>query len=132
MSDHRVTIEEVWDCLQKFFPNEDVGTWRTREANPAEAFDAVKKQFAADVAARSPEFNDINKEGAKQRMILGHILLAVFDALKRGRKEFMPFPRVANQPWATQETALLLWAAQHGTSDGRKEAPLDQSDEILT
>lgn len=119
MSDHRVTLEEVWDCLSKFFPGEDIESYRALAADPAGNFERVKKQFKSDVAAMSPDIHDINGAGTKQHMILGHLVLAIFDALKHGRTEFLPFPRVANQTWAVQETALLLWAAQHGTSDKR-------------
>jgi hypothetical protein len=110
----------VWDDLAIVFPEDDLNAYRELCTRPEDGFNLTKKLFAEEVALRSTSDHDINRDSAKRQLILGHVLLAIFDALRHGRSSFVPLPRVAGQPWAVQETALLLWAAQHGTSDDRK------------
>ena len=115
----RCTIEHVWDELAKIFPEENMQSFRDFCTTPDQGFAVTKTTFAADVAGLSTEIHDINRDRAKRRLILGHVLLGIYDALRHGRKDFAPVPRVLGQPWQVQETALLLWSAQHGTSDDR-------------
>jgi hypothetical protein len=119
MSDRSCTIEHVWDDLARIFPDEKLKPYRDLCSDPNAGFEATRKSFADDVAGLATSDHDINRQSAKRRLILGHVLLAIFDALRNGRVDFVPLPRVLGQPWPVQETALLLWAAQHGTSDDR-------------
>ena len=119
MTERCSDLHAVFDELAKLFPEESLEGYRNLVDQPAEAFAVVKKNFAAEVADLSSERHDINRDHAKRRLILGHTLLALFDSLKHGRREWLPVPRVQGQPWAKQETALLLWSSQHGTSDDR-------------
>lgn len=113
----RWNTEQVWDGLAATFDRNTVDHFRSRSSDIEAAFHEAKKTFRGDVAAMTPGDHDINRDGAKQRLILGHLVLAVLDGMRRGVTEWRPFPQLHNLTWAQKETALLLWAAQHGTSD---------------
>lgn len=113
----RWNTEQVWEGLASTFDREIVDRFHAMTGDLETAFREAKRTFRTDVAAMTPGDHDINRDGAKQRLILGHLVLAVLDGLRRGVTEWRPFPHLQNLTWAQKETALLLWAAQHGTSD---------------
>lgn len=113
----RWSTEQVWEGLASTFDRATVERFHSMSSDLEGAFREAKKTFRSEVGEMSPGDHDINRDGTKQRLILGHLVLAVLDAMRRGVREWRPFPHLQNLTWAQKETALLLWAAQHGTSD---------------
>lgn len=113
----RWTVEQVWDALANYFDRDTVAEYRASSTDADAAFRKAKNAFRNEIAELTPGDHDINRDGAKQRLILGHLILSILDGIKRGVSEWRPFPHLDHLNWAQRETALLLWAAQHGTSD---------------
>ncbi len=111
-------LDVIWTELGERFDRSIVERFRALGADPGRAFETARAEFRGDVAALAHSDHDINRAGAKQSLILGHVLLAIFDALRRGRRIATPLPP-RRPDWAAEETSLLLWAAQFGGSDIR-------------
>jgi hypothetical protein len=114
-----VPLDAIWSELGNRFDPAVVERYRRLASDPDRAFAATRDDFGGDVAVLSTATHDINRSGAKRTLILGHLLLAIFDALRRGQRELAPLP-AQRSDWASEETSLLLWAAQFGGSDIRE------------
>lgn len=112
-------LEAIWTELEARFDRAVVERYRRLAGDPGRAFETARVEFRGEVAAQSRAEHDIHRAGAKQTLILGHLLLAIFDALRRGRRIAAPLPP-RRPDWASEETSLLLWAAQFGASDIRE------------
>ena len=118
MPTEKMSVDDVWECMAKVFDPATVNHYRDMSRTDRDkAAREAKSTFREEVADLSTSTHDINLDGAKQRLILGHLILAILDGIHRGVKEWRPFPHLQNLTWSQKETALLLWAAQHGTSD---------------
>lgn len=118
MSSEVWEIDRIWDSLAARFDRETVTYYRKLAESPSEGFEEAKDQFAEEVATLTGSSHDINRAAAKRRLILAHLILAVFDGLRRGETEWKPVPP-SQENWEAEETALLVWAAQHGMADER-------------
>lgn len=112
-------LDAIWAEIGERFDRSIVERYRVLALDPARAFDTARNDFRGEVAVLAHAGHDINRAGAKQTLILGHVLLAILDGLRRGRRAFNPLPP-RRRDWASEETSLLLWAAQHGASDVRE------------
>lgn len=112
-------LDAVWADLATRFDAAVVDRYRVLANDPGRAFDTARAEFRSEVAVLSREGHDINRGDAKKLLVLGHVLLAMLDGLRRGRSEWNPLPPPRDD-LASEETALLLWAAQHGASDIRE------------
>lgn len=113
------SLDGIWTELGERFDRSIVERYRALAADPGRAFETARTEFRGDVATLSTTDHDINRASAKQSLILGHVLLAIFDALRRGGRIVTPLPP-RRPDWASEETSLLLWAAQFGGSDIRE------------
>ncbi|MGH9458334.1 MAG: hypothetical protein ACRD2J_11930 [Thermoanaerobaculia bacterium] len=113
------TIERVWDALAARFDPARVAAIRTVTGSPDAAFDRAHDELRREVAELSGRGGDINRNDAKRQLVFGHLVLAVLDGIRRGRTAWHPVPS-PRASWADDETALLLWAAEHGVSDIRE------------
>ena len=111
-------IDRIWEALSERFDRETVQYYRRLADSPSEGFEEAREGFRDEVAALAGKSNDINRDEAKKRLILAHLVFSLFDGLRRGETEWRALPP-ARGGWDQQETDLLLWAAQHGTSDDR-------------
>lgn len=110
--------DHVWAELAKRFDARTVDFYRRMAESPTEGFEQAKDHFKEEVAQLSSHVHETHRVEAKQRLVLAHLILAVFDGLRRGETEWKPMPP-RNERWDEEQTALLLWAAQHGMSDDR-------------
>ncbi|HVR43899.1 MAG TPA: hypothetical protein VMS56_10715 [Thermoanaerobaculia bacterium] len=115
VTDELWDIDRVWDELARRFDRETVSFYRKLAESPGEGVEEAKDEFEAElVRARASG----NRDRLRKRLLLAHLILAVFEALRRGETEWRPLPPVA-PTWAEEERALLGWSAQHGTADRR-------------
>ena len=120
MSAERSTsLDAIWADLATRFEAAVVDRYRALAKDPGRAFETARVEFRSEVAVLSREGHDINRSDAKKLLVLGHVLLAVLDGLRRGRSEWTPLPP-PRADLASEETSLLLWSAQHGASDIRE------------
>ncbi|HEU5162246.1 MAG TPA: hypothetical protein VFV54_03780 [Thermoanaerobaculia bacterium] len=112
-------LDAIWTDLATRFDASVVERYRSLSKDPARAFETAHAEFRSEVAVLSRSGHDINRSDAKKLLILGHVLLAMLDGLRRGRSEWTPLPPRLTDG-ASEETSLLLWAAQHGASDIRE------------
>ncbi len=110
------STQRVWEELAKIFDPATIETYRKLAADPRDAFQIVRENFKNEVDQLSRNQNDIQLHEAKKHLILGHLLLAVFQALGKGRSDWEPMPDVLHLPWDKQQTALLLWSSKHGSA----------------
>ncbi|HSN69167.1 MAG TPA: hypothetical protein VLV48_07980, partial [Thermoanaerobaculia bacterium] len=82
-SEHGSTLEAIWDDLASRFDSAAVERYRSLANDPAGAFHAARAEFRREVAVLSREGHDINRSDAKKHLLLGHILLALLDGLRR-------------------------------------------------
>lgn len=108
--------EKIWIELSERFDATTVDFYRRLAESPTEGFEEAKDHFKEEVARLSGGSPDIEGPDAKRRLVLAHLILAIFDGLRRGETEWKPMPPKKDR-WDEEETSLLLWAAQHGMSD---------------
>ena len=107
--------DRVWSELAKQFDATTVDFYRRLAESPTEGFEEAKDHFEEEAAGLS---GDVPHPDAKRRLVLAHLILAIFDGLRRGETEWKPLPP-KKERWEDEEASLLLWAAQHGLSDDR-------------
>lgn len=119
MNEEQWETTRLFDELEKCFDRDLVERYRSLTVNPTKGFETTHHDFNEMVAAAATADHDINREGVKQKLILGHVLLAIFSGLSKGKTSWMALPEMKGKKWSQIETDLLLWAAQHGSSDVR-------------
>ncbi len=121
MAEQRWEIDRVWTALEEcgLFDRELVRYYSRLEHSPSEAFHLAKSGFEEQISLQSGSGHDINSRASKAPLVLAHIVLAIYSSLSRGDTSFLPFPLLKGKSWPEQETELLTWSAQHGTSDDR-------------
>lgn len=118
MAEESWSLDQVFDGLAGVFDRETLDQYRKLADDPTAAFHRARTHFSDEVSRSNP-YNDINDDFGKKRLILGHILLAIFSSLAKGEKRFLPLPSFEDLSWSKKENALLLWSARHGSSDIR-------------
>lgn len=117
--DSNWTIEQVWEELSSRFGELRVAPFRGGGASAESSFDQARDELRAEVAELSGSTGNINRADAKAQLVFAHVVLAILDGVRRGRRAWRPMPAMRENR-AAEETALLLWAADHGGYDIRE------------
>jgi hypothetical protein len=101
------STQQLWDHLSTRFDSEAVAHYRGL-AEERDGFDRAKQELQSQAASASAERDSA---AAKQRLVLAHLLLAIVEAQRHGRRTWEPLPP-PHANWRTEEAELLMWAGR--------------------